>query len=108
MHKYTFAGIMLAFACGAVAPAMAADRVVSIENMTGYSMVEFYGSNAGTTSWEEDVLGADVLPHGATVAVDFDDGTGHCIFDFLAVFEDGDEVMEENVDVCRVGTFTFK
>lgn len=88
--------------------AVAADRVVNIVNRTGYTMVEFYGSNTGTNSWEEDILGSDVLPHGKSVRIDFSDGTGHCRFDFKAVFDDGDEVIEKNVDVCRVGTFTFE
>ncbi len=107
MRKFALAGLALALSYAVAAPAFAADRIVSIVNKTGYTMVEFYGSNNGTDSWEEDVLGADTLSHGASVDVNFDDGTGHCIFDFLAVFEDGDEVKQEDVDVCKVGTFTF-
>ncbi|MCK4861972.1 MAG: hypothetical protein KAS85_08695, partial [Rhodobacteraceae bacterium] len=50
----TAAGIMSAmFAL----PAAALNRVVTIVNQTGFVMVEFYGSNKGTSSWEEDILG---------------------------------------------------
>ncbi|TPW33652.1 hypothetical protein FJU08_01830 [Martelella alba] len=87
---------------------LAADRTVTIVNNTGYEMVEFYGSNSGTDSWEEDILGKETLPHGASVDIDFDDGTGHCMFDFMAVFEDGDQVKQEGIDVCKTGTFTFE
>ncbi|MDK3020768.1 hypothetical protein [Pseudodonghicola flavimaris] len=107
MKTYAIASAFLVLAHVVPTPTLAADRIVTIVNETGYTMVEFYGSNNGTTSWEEDILGDDTLPHGESVDVNFDDGTGHCIFDFLAVFEDGDQVKQEDVDVCKVGTFTF-
>ncbi|MFV2038229.1 MAG: hypothetical protein ACC646_11635, partial [Paracoccaceae bacterium] len=66
------------------------DRRVVIANDIGFTIVEFYGSNNGTDSWEEDILGADVLPPNSTVRIDFDDGTGYCMFDFKAVFDDGE------------------
>jgi len=92
----------------AAAPALAADRTVTVVNNTGHTILEFYGSNTGTSSWEEDILGSDVLASGSAVDIDFNDGTGHCVFDFLAKFDDGDEVIEEDVDVCAIGTFTFE
>lgn len=95
--------------CAAVAlPAAAADRKVEIINKTGYTIVEFYASNSDTDSWGDDVLGEDVLPHNATVTIDFDDGTGHCMFDLLALFEDGDNVRQDRVDVCATGELTFE
>ncbi|MFA5580975.1 MAG: hypothetical protein WDA25_03370 [Paracoccaceae bacterium] len=89
-------------------PAAAQNRVVTIENKSGYIITELYGSNTGATDWEEDILGADVLLNGGSIDIDYDDGTGACMFDFLAVFEDGDEVMAEDVDVCKISTFTFE
>ncbi|WP_113913242.1 hypothetical protein [Roseovarius dicentrarchi] len=95
--------------CAAFAsPAAAADYKVEIINKTGYAITEFYGSNKATNSWEEDILGEDVLPHNASVTIDFDDGTGHCLFDFLVKFEDGDTLTQEGVDVCTIGEFTFE
>jgi hypothetical protein len=84
-----------------------ANRNVRIVNNTGYTMTHFYGSNAGTNSWEEDILGVDVLYSGSSVNINFDDGTGYCTFDFKAVFSDGDSVIQTGVDVCAIGTFTF-
>ncbi len=98
------AAVLLAFAL----PASALDRRVRIHNNTGYTMVEFYGSNKGTDSWEEDILGADVLPSGASVVINFDDGSGYCIFDFKAVFSDGDEVTAFGKNICELTDFYFK
>ncbi|MGO4853776.1 hypothetical protein [Phaeovulum sp. W22_SRMD_FR3] len=88
-------------------PTLALDRRVKIVNNTGYTMTEFYGSNKGTDSWEEDILGADVLPSGSSVMINFNDSSGYCKFDFKAVFEDGDELVRQNVNVCELGTFTY-
>lgn len=89
-------------------PASALDRRVEIVNDTGYTIVRFYGSNKGTDSWEEDILGEDVLPSGSSVMINFDDDTGYCKFDFKAVFDDGDELVKQNVNVCEIGTFTYR
>lgn len=88
-------------------PAFALDRRVKIVNDTGYVLVEFYGSNKGSTSWEEDILGRDVLGSGQSVMIDFDDGTGYCKFDFKAVFDDGDELIRKGVNICEIGTYTY-
>ena len=91
-----------------VGPAWAADRHVKIVNKTGVMMNEFYASRVGAKSWEEDILGADVLASGQSVNINIDDGTGACRFDFKAVFDDGDVVIRENIDVCKVGTYTYE
>jgi len=88
-------------------PAFALDRRVKIVNDTGYVLVEFYGSNKGSDSWEEDILGRDVLRSGSSVMIDFDDGTGYCKFDFKAIFDDGDELIRKGVNICEIGTYTY-
>lgn len=87
--------------------AFAQDRRVLIVNNTGFTMVEFYGSNVGSDSWEEDILGFDVLPSGTSVNVNFDDGSGYCQFDFKAVFDDGDVLTENRINICEIGRYTY-
>ena len=100
--------LAIGLALGVAHPAAALDRRVTIVNDTGYTITRFYGSNKGTDSWEEDILGEDVLPSGSNVTINFDDATGYCVYDFKAVFEDGDEVVEKGVNVCETGKFTFR
>lgn len=88
-------------------PAAALDRHVRIINNTGFTIIEFYGSHTDATSWQEDILGSDVLPSGSSVNINFDDGTGYCIFDFKAIFSDGDKLEKYGVNVCEIGTFTY-
>ncbi len=84
-----------------------ADRRVTINNNTGSTITGFYGSNAGTTSWEEDILGSDVLASGSSTTINFDDGTGYCTFDFKAEFADGSSSVESGVNVCTTSSVTF-
>ena len=88
-------------------PAQAEDRRVTIVNNTGYTITNFYGSNTGSGSWKEDILGKSTIAPGESVVINFDDSSGYCMFDFKAVFEDGDELIDEKVDVCTIGTFTY-
>ena len=97
----------LAVTATSAMPAFALDQRVRIVNETGYVLVEFYGSNKGSTSWEEDILGPDVLGNGQSVMIDFDDGTGYCMFDFKAVFDDGDVLTRKGVNICEIGTYTY-
>ena len=84
------------------------DRHVTIVNNTNATITNFYGSNAGTNSWEEDILGRDVLTPGNSTSIDFNDGSGYCNFDFKAVFSDGTSSVDSGVDVCTTATVTFQ
>lgn len=97
-----------AISLSSAVPALSLDRRVTIINNTGFTIVRFYGSNTGSGSWEEDILGDDVLPSGSSVVINFDDSTGYCMFDFRAEFEDGDVLERSKVNVCEIGTFTYE
>lgn len=87
--------------------ALAVDRHVRIVNQTGVTLYRFYSTNSGHPKWGSDVMGSSTLPSGSSMKLNFDNANGYCEFDFRAIFEDGDEVVENNVNVCEVGTFTF-
>lgn len=106
MNK-TLAGLVLALTVVGVADAAALDRRVRINNETSYDIVRFYASNTGTNSWQEDILGDDILPAGYSVMINIDDGTGYCKYDFLAIFDDGDQVEAHNKNVCELAEFSF-
>ncbi len=88
-------------------PAFSQDRRVTIINNTDFTIVRFHGSNQGTDSWEEDILGRNVLKPQAKLKINFDDGTGFCRFDFRAVFNDGDVLVQNDINVCEIGSFTY-
>ena len=90
-----------------IGSAVAMERKVQINNQTSYTIVEFYASNTGTSDWQEDILGSDVLPSGSSVSINIDDGSGYCKYDFLAVFDDGDQLVSANNNVCELDSFDF-
>ncbi|MES2034428.1 MAG: hypothetical protein V4466_09650 [Pseudomonadota bacterium] len=98
-----FAGVSLLSA----AQASAEDRRVRIINETRHTIVKFYASNVSAGTWEEDILGRDVLRPGQSVVVNADDGSGYCLYDFKAVFDDGDELVKSRVDVCKIESYRY-
>jgi hypothetical protein len=85
----------------------AQNRNVTVINNTGQDIIRFYGSNAGTQSWEEDILGQGILPRGRSVNINFNDGTGACTFDFKAELASGNTREAYGIDVCRVSSVTI-
>ena len=107
MSLFRTAAIATVLAASLATPSLALDRRVTIINNTGFTITNFYGSNKGTNSWEEDILGQSTLPSGSQVTINFNDGSGYCKFDFKAVFSDGDVLVRENVNICEIATFTY-
>ena len=80
--------------------ALAADYYVDITNRTGYTIMYMYVSPAKSDSWEEDVLGKDVLPNGETRRVNLRNYRSP-IFDIRLVDSDGDKYTFWNIDVSK-------
>jgi len=82
----------------ASAAALAGDYYVEITNKTGYTIMYMYVSPAKSDSWEEDVLGDDVLPSGKSERVNLT-GYKSPMFDIRLVDEDGDKYTFWGVNV---------
>ena len=76
------------------------DRHVVVRNDTQTTLFRLYGSNVNRSSWEEDVLGSDVLAAGQSINVNWDDGSCECMFDFKAEFSDSTETVRRGFNVC--------
>ena len=88
-------------------PGFAADRHLRVVNKSSQAMVKFQASNVTRNSWEEDILGEEVLKPGQSVSVNLNDRTGACMFDLRATFKSGAEVVRRKVNVCKVGKWTI-
>jgi hypothetical protein len=107
MHLLKLAVFALTAVAALSGPSQAEDRRITVQNDTGFSIVKFYGSKDGSADWQENILGQSVLASGSAVKIDFDDGTGTCVFDFRVVFDDGDELVKKAVNVCEVSTLAY-
>jgi len=84
------------------------DRNVSIVNRTSTTLVQFYSANASAGGWGYERLRGTVIPPGGSLSLNFEDGTGQCRFHFKAVFANGQEKQNRNVDVCQQRAFRFQ
>ena len=90
-----------AFVLAPVAPAHATEPVTFVLiNGTSDVIMEFYAAPPSSRTWEEDILGLDVLAPGESVEITIDDSRDDCLYDFLAVFDDDSELVHEEVAVC--------
>lgn len=112
-HRFIGASLTALALAGCVSPTpdtAAGDgqnRHVTIVNNSGFGITHFYGSNTGVDNWQEDILGTSVLANGSSADINFNDGSGYCTFDFKMVFSDGTEGVRNNIDVCKIGTYTI-
>jgi hypothetical protein len=106
--KIAMVALAFAVAIASTTSANALDRRVRINNYTSYDIIEFYASNKDATTWQEDILGRNILPSGNSVVINIDDGTGYCMYDFRAVFEDGDELVKYGNNVCEMSDFNYR
>jgi len=105
MRKIAFAVLaaLTLTACEGATTSYSSDsrnRVMDISNSTGVTMTNFYASRASRNEWGRDHLGTTVLRSGKYFTKDFSDGTSACLFDFKAVFADGDVLTASDVNVC--------
>jgi hypothetical protein len=87
--------------------ASAYDRRIKVINNTGYAMTGLYASNTSKRNWNYNMLQNGGIAPGDFVIADVDEGSGFCMYDLLAVFEDGTRVPRYQVDACTLGTWTI-
>ena len=82
-------------------------RPVLIVNATGQTMTHFYASTPGFNVWEEDLLGEDVIPDGASARIDVENGSGRCLYDFRARLADGAVLDRRGINVCEITEYRY-
>src|SRR5215203_722344 len=101
----------LALLGGSPQRALADDpRDFTLVNGSQITIREVYVSASDMQSWQEDVLGADVLPPGDRVNVRFnptDADSGKCLYDIRAIGSNGAEGRMTLVNLCETTTVTF-
>lgn len=78
-----------------------------LTNRQSRSIHYFYASPTSVDSWEEDILGSDVLSPDETMRVSIDDGRASCTYDFKAVFSDGSTSTHYGINICDLSGYAF-
>lgn len=77
-------------------------------NDTEYTIDELYLSPSNSSRWGKDVLGREVLKHGETVELKFSREETECSWDLKVVDEEEDEIVWEDIDLCKWSHVTLK
>ena len=96
MQRWLLSLFLILFAVSA----QANDYYVDITNDTGFTIHYLHVSPGNATSWEEDLLGNDVMPDGASYRINLK-GYKSPIFDIRLIDEDSDTYTFWEVDVSR-------
>ncbi len=84
-----------------------AEYAFILTNETSVDMVEFYASPQTAVEWEADILAnRTIRANGDWTTITLPSNRG-CIYDFLAVFADGDKLERYGIDVCELETHTY-
>jgi hypothetical protein len=79
-----------------------------VYNNSESNITRLYVSESTRDTWEDDILGENVLASGAGIRIAFrNDSPSSCHYDILAVFSDGQVVEDYRVDVCASRGYTF-
>ncbi|MFH1057236.1 MAG: hypothetical protein V1797_00990 [Pseudomonadota bacterium] len=82
-------------------PARAGDQDFVLVNQTGVVIDELYVVPNNARTWEEDILGRDVLNPGESATISFSPKVRDCIWDLMVVDKEGNEVWWEDIDLCQ-------
>jgi hypothetical protein len=84
------------------------NRHVRIYNHTSQAIYNIYGTNVNDSNFGPDRLGDDTVAPGASYEVNFDDGSGECLYDLKIVLRDHSEIIRRHINVCEIETWTVE
>ena len=94
-----------AIAVAAIGAAQAFDRRIRIKNDTGQA-IQGLSASSSESGWSGRVMGA--LPAGKAAMATIDDGSGACVYDFVAQLADGSSRRAPGINVCDLSVFVVQ
>jgi len=87
--------------------ALAEDLAFTLKNSSSSPLVEFYVEDSSQSDWGASLLSESVNP-GEAGTVTIADGRTTCTYDILGVFADGSKLDERQLNLCELGSYTYK
>ena len=108
MKRIAAIGYGLATALAVAAnPANADGREMQIVNQTGFEIIEFYSSYKDEVDWGANLLTDQPIGGDDERLLDLEDGSGYCLYSFRVIFDDGEELISDDINICDLSTFTY-
>lgn len=86
---------------------LAEDLAFTLKNSSNSPLVEFYVEASSQDDWGANLLEESVSP-GEVGTVTIADGRTTCTYDILGVFADGSKLDERKLNLCELGSYTYK
>ena len=88
--------------------AFAGHQDFTLKNQTGRDIVNIYITPSQSSSWDEDILGVDILYNGEVTDIVFDRSETNRYWAMMATFSDGSEYVWEDIDLFSVSEITLR
>jgi hypothetical protein len=95
----------VAIAASFATTALAQSEAIRFQNNSSYVVYRIYASPVTNESWENDLLGQNVLNPGQYLDITFHN-VAVCDYDVLIEFSDGVQ-MTDVVNICQVGQYNI-
>lgn len=107
--KTTMLGGLVALALVAgMAPAAAQTVQFTVINNSSYDLHYFFTTPSNQDNWGEDLLGeTGILEAGYQATATIGDGSDQCLYDFKFVMDNGAELIEPQIDICSLNSYTI-
>ncbi len=92
----------------AALPARADVRNFMMINDSSEPILSLHVSSVSTSSWEEDILGVDILGTDQSLPITFSSGVeGRCMYDVKVVVPSGYDVVASGVNLCETASVIY-
>jgi len=109
MHKNLAGGLAALLLVAAIAPAAAQTVEFTIINDSSVDLHYFFTTPSNENNWGEDLLGdSGILEAGYQATATIGDGSDQCLYDFRFVMENGAELVEPQIDICTLDSYTIQ
>jgi len=108
MKRILFAVCLAAIAAASIALMAQGKQDFVLINKTGLVIDQLYLSPASESHWGSDVLGRDRLGNNEKVTIQFSHKENECMWDMKIVDEEKDDVIWEDLNLCKAEEITLK
>lgn len=91
-----------------LAPAAAQTVEFTVINNSSHDLHYFFTTPSTENNWGEDLLGdSGILEAGYQATATIGDGSDQCLYDFKFVMDNGAELIEPQIDICQLDSYTI-
>lgn len=97
----------LAVVAVCVGSAVAGEQDFTLINRTGVEIYALYASPHSSDDWEEEILGADTLPSGHSLDIEFHPREDVALWDLRVEDHEGNSIEWEKLNLLRISILTL-